>query len=262
MKEIDKELYSFSVSVEKNVEKTTVKVDPKTKEETKITKTVKEEVPVRFRIMRPTRRQIEQADLEYSKRLNFMMREGLLTKAMVIKKYADTGGVLTEEESKEIIRMQKKMNELMLEFLELSTNKKRTKEQDKRLENVTEELNQLRTDLARVESSYSHLFQHTADMKAMNHVILWYVLNLTKIEEPKLDEAGKDTGDIKWVDFFKGDTFDEKQEDFFSKEDNDDELYALSHKKLTYFISFWYNGAATVRDDFVDLEKEIDEGKV
>lgn len=259
IKEIDKELYSFSVDVEKEVEKTTVTVDEKTKEETKITKKVKESIPVRIRLMRPTRRIMEQADLEYSKELNLRMRDGFLTKAMVVKKYADTGGVLTEEESKEILKMQKRQNDLMLEFMDLSTGPKKDKDQRKKLEKINEELTKVRNDLARVESSYSYLFQHTADMLAMNHVILWYILFLTRIEEPI---QGDNTGEVKWVDFFKGETFEEKKEDYYIKDDDADSIYQLIAKKLLYFVSFWYNGAAITKEDFVDLEKELDNGEL
>lgn len=260
-KEIDKELYSFSVEIEKEVEEVTEKVDDNG-EKTKITKMVKKPVPITLRIMRPTRRQLDEAGLEYSKELSKMIKLGLLTKAMIVKKYADTGGVLTEEESRLIMSMQKESNELMLKFLDLSTNKKRTPEQDQELKEVTEKLNEVRTNLAKVESSYSSLFDETADVKAMNHTVLWYILMLTKISKPKLDENGQETDDVEWVDFFKGDDFEEKKDDLYQKEDEDDEIYALARKKLTYFVSFWYNGAAVVRDDFDSLNKDLDENKI
>ena len=59
-----KELYSFSLDEEKEVEKTKVRKNKKTGEETKVTKTVKEIVPVVIRLKRPSRRQLEDAELE------------------------------------------------------------------------------------------------------------------------------------------------------------------------------------------------------
>ena len=88
-----KELYSFTVDEEVEVEKKTTKKDKKTGEETTITKKVKEKVPVVVKIKRPSRRQLEEAELEYSVEMSRCVKKGILTKAMLAKKYSDTGGV-------------------------------------------------------------------------------------------------------------------------------------------------------------------------
>ena len=62
-----KELYSFSLEEEREVEKTHTRKNKKTGEETTVTKKVKEKVPVQVRLKRPSRRQLEEAELEYFK---------------------------------------------------------------------------------------------------------------------------------------------------------------------------------------------------
>ena len=77
-----KELYSFTVDEEVEVEKKTTKKDKKTGEETTITKKVKEKVPVVVKIKRPSRRQLEEAELEYSVEMSRCVKKGILTKAL------------------------------------------------------------------------------------------------------------------------------------------------------------------------------------
>lgn len=256
-KEQEKELYSFEVKVNKEVEDVTVKIDEATKEETKITKKVKKEVPVRIVLKRPTRRQVEKAELVYTVKLSELMKLGVLTRAMVTKKYADTGGVLTEQEAQYLTSRYKRLAEIQRDFVNLSIKADNLDDSGKtRLSEVTEEINTIRREIATTESNYSFIFQHTSDMKAANHVILYYTLMLAFIEDQKDDEAPT------WTPLYKGDTFEEKLEDFYKKEEDPDQFYLQVKQKLAYFISFWYNGAIASKDDFKKLEKDIDEGKL
>jgi len=255
--ETQTELYSFEIKTLKEVEETTVVVDEATKEETKITKKVKKEVPTRIVIKRPTRRQVEKADLQYTVKLSELMKLGVLTRAMVTKKYADTGGVLTEDEAKYLTSRYKRLSEIQKDFVNLSIRAENLSDEKKAdLTKVTEEINGIRREIAEIESNYSFIFQHTSDMKATNHVILWYSLMLAFTEEQV--EGGQPT----WTPFFKGDSYEEKLEDYYKREEDSDSLYLQVRQKLAYFVSFWYNGAIASKEDFVKLEKEIDQGKI
>jgi hypothetical protein len=257
VKEQEKELYAFEVKTTKEVEEKTVSKDEKTGEETTITKKVKKEVPVRIVIKRPTRQQIDKAETQYTVKLSELMKLGVLTRAMVTKKYADTGGVLTDVEAQYLTSRYKRLAEIQKDFVNLSIKAENLSEEDKvKLDKVTEEINTIRREIAETESNYSFIFQHTADMKATNHVILWYSLMLSYVEEQK------DGGQPTWTPFYKGDTFEEKLEDFYTKEENADSFYLQVKQKLAYFISFWYNGAIASKDDFTKLEKDINEGKI
>ena len=256
-KEQIKELYSFEIKTTKEVEETTTNVDPVTNEETKVIRKVKKEVPVRIVIARPNRRVVESAELQFSVKLSELMKLGLMTRAMVTKKYADTGGVLTEEEAKYLTSRYKRLAEVQNDFARLAIKiDNLSEEQKKDLDKVTNEINDLRREIATIESNYSFIFQHTADMKATNHVILFYSLMLTNIEEQKDGAAPV------YTPFFKGVTFEDKLNDYYEKEESGDSFYTQVKHKLAYFLSFWYNGAIATREDFVKLEKEIDEGLV
>jgi hypothetical protein len=256
VKEQEKELYAFEVKTTKEVEEVVVTKNEKDEETKTITK-VKKEVPVRIVIKRPTRKQIEKADLQYTVKLSELMKLGVLTRAMVTKKYADTGGVLTETEATYLTSRYKRLAEIQKDFVNLSLKSENLDPKSKeKLDEVTKEINTIRREIAETESNYSFIFQHTSDTKAQSHVILWYSLMLAYTEEQK------DGGQPEWTPLYKGDTFEEKMEDFYKKEEDAELFYLQVKQKLAYFISFWYNGAIASKEDFVKLEKDIDEGKV
>lgn len=252
----DKELYSFEVKQVKEVEETTVQVDEATKEETKITKKVKKEVPIRISLKKPTRKLIEKADLVYTVKLSELMKLGILTRAMVTKKYADTGGVLSEQEALKLAANYKKYAELQREIVHYSIKQDATEEEKDKLIKLSEEMVELRKEIAVTESNYSHIFQHTSDVKAKNHVVLFYCLMLSNIV---IEEDGKEPV---FTPFFAGETFEEKLEDYYKKEDALDSFYLSVRSKIFWFVTYWFEGAAANRGDFEALEKDIDNNRV
>ena len=254
-KKSDNELFSFEVKTTKEVEEIS-KTTNEQGEEVTVTKKIKKEVPVRVMILRPTRRQSEAADIEFARKQSEYIKMGILTRAMITKKYADSGGVLTEEEASSLIQKHMELNKARTDFVEITTkfhNKTELTEEEKaQLSEVAERIDTIRTFIAEVESQYSTLFEHTADVKASNHVILWYALNLTHLVE------NEGTDKEKLIPYFPGNTFNEKLDDYYEKEDELSDFYVKVRKRISYFISFWYNGAIINKDDFVKLEKQID----
>ena len=84
-------LYHFEVK--KDVEK---KVEEKSKdekgEEITITKTVTEQEPSTFAIQKPNRKIYEDAELFYAVKLSEGIKAGLLTRALLAKRYKNDGG--------------------------------------------------------------------------------------------------------------------------------------------------------------------------
>lgn len=128
-----KNLYSFTLFSEKENTVEEKRVDEQTKEEMIVMKKVVEKVPFEVSLRKPTRRQIEEADLEYSVEMSKCIKKGILTKAMLAKKYSDTGGMLSENESKKLVDLYKKIYDLQNESirLESSTKRKKTKKRSK-----------------------------------------------------------------------------------------------------------------------------------
>ena len=107
-----------------------------------------------------------------------------------------------------------------------------------------------------LETNYSSLFNHTADSKAQNKAIMWYLVNLTSIKKDE-DE------DEMLEPLFKGESFEEKKDYYYDLEETgEDEIFNLVNNKLTTLLSFWYFSTSATKDDFERLEKDIEEGNV
>lgn len=277
----NKEIYKFKVFLEEEVEKTVdierqVEVEKdveveKTRqnaegqeekytetEKQKVTETEivqevrkeKDQVPYTFVIKQPTRRQMEEADMEYSIEMSRCVKDGILTKAMLLNKYSDTGGIMSEAEAKALAEMYGRLGELQTEFTSWKMSDK-SQLSEKQKETI-EEMAELRRNIAKTETNFSALLNHTSDSKAQTKVISWYLLSLTNLED--------ENGDLE--PYFKGETFEDKREYLYKLEEDEDPLLDLVYDKLTAFISFWYFSVSATREDFENLEKDIEEGNL
>ena len=79
----NKTLYQFTLDkeVEKTIEST--KKNKKTGEETITKRKVKKKEPIEVQVKRPNRRELEEAELEYSVEMSKCIKKGILTKAML-----------------------------------------------------------------------------------------------------------------------------------------------------------------------------------
>ena len=219
-----KELYSFTIDEEKEVEKVSKRKNKKTGEETTVTKKAKEKVPVQVKIKRPSRRDLEEAELEYSVEMSRCVKKGILTKAMLYKKYSDTGGVWSEDDAKDYGRLYKEIFDIQTEFVRLETVDEKTDKQKEKIESLKEELSIKKRKIIDSETSMQSLFDHTADTKAQNRLLLWYTLMLTNIQRED-DEDPKP--------YFIGDDFDKRIDDYYAKEDENSDFYGLLVQKVS-----------------------------
>ena len=248
-----KELYSFSLEEEKEVEKKTTKKNKKTGEETPVVKKVKEKIPVVIKLKRPSRRELEEAELEYSVEMSRCVKKGILTKAMLYKKYSDTGGVFSEEDAKGYGVLYKEVLDLQNQYIRLDTVEKKTEEQKEKLEKIKEKLAANRRKIVETETSMQSLFDHTADTKAQNRLLLWYTLMLTNIQRE---------GDEVPENYFKGADFEEKLEDYYEKEDKNCNLYNEIIKKTTAVLAFWFFNQASTPEEFNKLIDDVEKGEI
>jgi hypothetical protein len=248
-----KELYKFTIDQEKEVVKEHTRKNKKTGEETTVKKTVKEKVPVEVRLKRPSRRELEDAELEYSVEMSRCVKRGILTKAMLYKKYSDTGGVFSEQDAKDYGKLYTEVLNLQNEYVRLDSADKKTDKQKKRLEKIKAELGATKQKMVEVESTMHTLFDHTADIKAQNRLLLWYTLMLTHVQ-------GED--DEQPVPYFKGEDFDQRVEDYYKKEDESDEFYLEVVKKVTTILAFWFFNQASTPDEFNALIEQMEKGEL
>ena len=221
-----KELVRFTVDKKEKQQVETKRPNKETGEEEIVLKTKTVTTPVEFVFKSPTRRQREDAEMFYSIELSKAVKSGILTKAMLIKKYADTGGALTEEESKEIAKKIQKSNDISNE-IQLLVSEGEKKNKDK-IEELNSELIKLRKEMIDLETALQGVYQYTADAKAERSLLMWYIINLFK----KIEDG-------KEVDIFKGVDYEEKLEDFYKHDESEDEFENKLVQKLTRAVSYW-----------------------
>lgn len=248
-----KKLYQFTLDkeVEKIVEST--RKNKKTGEETITKKKVKKKEPIEVQVKRPNRRELEEAELEYSIEMSKCIKKGILTKAMLGKKYSDTGGLFSEDDSDNYAEMYKNALDLQNEYVRLETVKKRTKTQETRFDKLKGEVAANRKEIIDFESNFQSLFDHTADVKAQNRVLLWYCLHLTYVYDEERD---------KFVQYFEGEDFEEKIQSYYDLEEADDSFYWDLIRKVTTVIAFWYFNQASSQDEFDELIKKAESGEL
>jgi hypothetical protein len=248
-----KELYGFSVDKEVEKEVSSTKKDKKTGDEIKVTKKVKEIEPVSIKLKKPSRRELEEAELEFSVEMSKCIKKGILTKAMLAKKYSDTGGLMSEDDAQELVDNYKKIFELQSEYSRLEIVQNKNEKQTARVSEIAAELQVVRRKIVETESNYQSLFDHTADVKAQNRLILWYVIMLTYIQGAD-DEHPKP--------YFGIGDFDDRLEEYYKREESDDSLYFLITKKAATIFAFWFFNQASDKDSFDDLMKRVETGDI
>lgn len=238
-------IYKFTLN---KAEKKKVEVERKNKEtgETETilqNKTVK--TPFEFVVKKPTRRIIDEAEAQYAIELSKNIKKGIVTKDMMVKKYADTGGALSEEEVKDMLRKLQKSNELANKIQLLSATNK--KENEKEIEELEQELLVLRKELVDIEMSMQGVYEHTADARAERSMLLWYTIQLAKKIEEKEEK-----------EFFDGIIYEDQLENLYEKDESGDEVEKEALSNFMLIVSYWfYNNNATENQikEFIEKQK-------
>ena len=258
-KKLNRELYSFDIRLEEEVVREDIKkVRRKNKEtgkmetiEKTVEKTVTEEVPVKIIIKKPTRTQIEDGDMFYSIWLNKFIKMGLLTRSMLAKQHVDLGGSLNQDEKQRFASLYLKLYEKQQQVIRYSAKDrdKLTINEVERLERAISDLAVVRKEIADYEAAQASVFDHTADVKARNRAITWFLLHLTYYSK----EKGTD------VPLFEGLDYEEKYDSYQEMDESGDEIFGLAIDRLSSIITIWYMSGIQTQEDFEAVLNEINE---
>ena len=181
------------------------------------------------------------------------VKRGILTKAMLAKKYSDTGGLFSEDDANDYAEYYKEALDLQNEYMRLDTIKKKTKAQKDKIEEIKSKMALNRKHIVDFESNFQSLFDHTADVKAQNKILLWYCLNLTKVYDESSDS---------FVDYFKGKDMEEKTSYYYDLEESNDEFYFDLIKQASTVIAFWFFNQASSQEEFEDIVDKAEKGEL
>lgn len=218
------------------------------------TREVTEEKPYRILIKKPTRTQLEDGDMFYSLQLNQFIKQGLMTKAMLSKQYSDLGGSFTKEQQDYYGEIYSKYYQKLTQVQRFSvkTEDELSDSQKTRLDSAMGELAILRKQITEYESSQSMLFEHTADVKARNRAIMWYIVNLTFFIEG-------DDDDYEVAPLFEGANYEQKYDSYRLLEEDEDPLYIKVIDKISSIITIWYMSGVQSAKDIDEYLSEINQ---
>ena len=252
----------FNFRIGRTITETKSETSKNDKDETvTVEKEVKTNISQVVVLRKPNRSLFDEAELFYGVRLSEGIKAGLLTRALLAKRFSNDGGILSEDDKSRYADMYLQLYELQMDMDKLSAigESKRTSAQNQKFADLSEEVTNTKRELTDFEMAQSSLFEQTAENRARNKTILWWTLQLSYLE----DEEGELTA------VFPQDGYDGKLARYDEMEESDDSFEEELISKLLYYVSFWYVGKVNSEDDFKRLlmetegaeEEEVEEPK-
>ena len=258
-------LYSFKVP-RKYIK--TVKEEGQDEEGTKITISKEQEVveDVEIFLKRPTRKMFDECNLFYSVKVSEGVKNGLLTRSMINKRYQDDAGALSEEEKKhfnekygELLR---KEQEFQVTQLNLQKDEDISDERrQEKLAEIVEDIEKLKAELETYQVKAEDLYEHTAEARAARQTNMWWLLFLTYIKFKNEERGGIDD----YMPMFAGKKFDDKLEAYELVEERiagDDEKFVNFEAEVIeqagYLLAAWNGGNCKTKEDFEKVAKSLE----
>ena len=240
-------IYKFTASRTQEVEKT--EVEKRGEEEVKVVKKVKEQVPYNFAILKPGRGLKEEAEIFHAGLMNeYVIVRGLMTRQQLIKRYANDGGSMSEPEKlryADLLSIVLKEEE-RLERIQINLDSLNEEEKGNKIQESTRILVAARSELHDIISSQNSLYQHTAETKAEEKTIFWWVLKLAYVEK-----------DGNYAPFFGPGSITDRMAKYDEYEDADNFFEVEMIKKFIWLVGMWYSGNITDQQSFEQVSEQF-----
>ena len=247
-----KKLYKFTIS-----ETVTKKVEEKSKDkdgnEVTVTKDSVEVIDRPIFLRKPTRSMFDEAELYYGVQLSEGIKAGLLTRALLAKRFSNDGGVMSNPDKEEYADIYVKLFETQnaIERASAKKEKDRTDAEKEEMAKLLSENGVVKREIQEFEMAQASLFDQTAENRARNKTILWWVLNMSYYGNPE------DNSTVQQI--FKGENYAEKLASYDLIEEDGSEFEEEVIKKLVYYVSYWYVGQAQTEEEFGEVLKALEE---
>jgi hypothetical protein len=240
-------LHKFKVTKEQKI-KEEEKTTNEKGEEIIVKREVTKNVPITFAMRKPNRRLIEKGELFYGVKLAEGIKAGLLTRPLLAKRYKNDGGPLSDTEKKRYAEVYLNMLKMQDELERIKMNPDNLSE-EARIDLATDivtEIASMKDELTEYELVQTSLFDQTAETKARNQTIMWWVLHLA------YEKKGED--DFKSV-FGDSENYEDRLTSYDEIEDLGEAFWTEVIKKFAYFVSFWYTNGITEEEHFKEVER-------
>jgi hypothetical protein len=210
----------------------------------------------KFAILKPNRRLREDGELFYAAETSRFAKAGVLPRAAWNTILSNGGGSISDKEREVYGELLLKFRDASLELQSIlfKTENERSEAEKTRANELTEDLENIRKEIQSFKSSQIAIFENTAEAKARNRTILWWVLNLAHEEV-----------NSKYEEILKGESFTEKLDSYDNLENSNNEFILTILRRLTYLITVWFLGKAETQEDFKyfdDLNNENSKNEV
>ena len=239
-----KKLFEFVVPKEELVKETETSTNDKGEEVT-TSKEVKKKVDKKYFLRKPTRKLFDQAELFYGVQLSEGIKAGLVTRALLQKRFSNDGGTLGEKEREEWATLYSDIFDKQVEIQRLALLDDRSPEEEAKFLNSKEFLKDARVRIQEFEMQQSSLYDQTAENRARNKTILWWVLHLGHYINNDAEEKP----------FFGDGEYEDRILIYDRLEEEEDEYVAECINKFFYYVSFWYVSKTSDPEQFKDLIK-------
>lgn len=243
-------LYQFTVSLPREVDQVNTRIEGEgaaaktVTETTKVTKVVN--IPVCLK--RPSRVEREEADVERAVWETHFITKGILPQALLLKTYANYGGILSEDEKLRFNRMQA---DLLLTETELRRLQVNDKDNTSAIEAAAIKLVGLRQQLIDFQQERAVFFNNTAEAKARQKLIEWLVLHLSYSQAVNPDESFGE-----WVPLFAGADTEAKLVSFDKMVEDNHELFAKARNMLEFLATVLASSDGSVSKEEVEAFAE------
>lgn len=195
----------------------------------------------KFAILKPNRRLREDGELFYAAETSRFAKAGVLPRAAWNTILSNGGGSISDKEREVYGELLLKFRDASLELQSIlfKTEDQRSEVEKTRANELTEDLDSIRKEIQAFESSQIAIFENTAEAKARNRTILWWVLNLS---HEKVND--------KYEEIVKGESFNDKLDSYDNLENTNNEFMLSVLRRLTYLITVWFLGKAETEEEF------------
>lgn len=219
-----KALYEFLINKKEKVEEITDNEDG-----SKTVRLIEKEVPHKFYIKRPTGNEKSAAELYQYKVYGEAVSAGVITTAILQKRVADEGGVLSREELKVKESIAQQIQRELADYKLISDKKEedRTEVEKVTLAELDSSIQKLMQKLKQYESLENDLGM-TAETLAQNKLFMWWVLNLLYKDSANGPEP-----------LFPGIDYNDRQEIYSDIHDAEDTFLLAAISKGAVAIRCW-----------------------
>ena len=241
-----KRLYEFVLKKKETVEKEVPDVN-KDGEEITAKKTVEEEVEKKFFLRRPTRAMLDEGELYYGVELGKAIRAGMITRPLLHKRYTNDGGIMNDLQQKAFDEITKELREIYKQQEEINVidEKKRTNAQKKKHKELEDKAKPYLETMRRYNMAEESIFEDTAESRARNKAILWWVLFMSYNDDE--------------TPFFDKGELEDRLEKYDEIDDGQDPFLTSVVAEFTYNISLWYFARPNSKEQFDELKKNVTE---